>query len=131
MLDGIFSSPVMVRILLLFLYRSSSRGGIDPSLFLGQGPSPFLPGFLVLVRQALPGIGHGRNHVLALCLGNSSCHGHLDLRIMLGHEQCVARVLALWRTGLAPTLLGLGLSTALLAGVLWLAVLIERGELVG
>ena len=129
MLDGIFSSPMVVRILLLFLY---SRGSIDTSLLLlGQGPSPFLPGILVLVRQALPGIGHRRNNVLALCLGNSSRHGHLDLRIMLGHEQCVARVLALWRTGLAPTLLGLGLSTALLAGVLWLAVLIERGELVG
>lgn len=50
---------------------------------------------------------------------------------MLGHKQGVACVLTLWRTWLSTALFGLWFATTFLARVLRLAVLIERGELVG
>ena len=110
----------------------SSDGRRSAVLFLrGHRPSPLLPCVPVLLGQALPRRGHRRNDVLALRLGNSPRHGHLDAGVVLLHVQRVARVLALRCAGLPLSLLRFGLSAPLLTGVLGLAVFIERCELVG
>lgn len=129
-LDGIFRR---CRLVVVVGFRLSGSGGRRSGvLFLrGHRPSPLLPCAPVLLGQALPRRGHRRNDVLALRLGNSPRHGHLDAGVVLLHVQRVARVLALRCAGLPLPLLRFGLAASLLAGVLGLAVFIKRSKLVG
>ena len=128
-LDGIFRRCRLVVVVGIRLLSGGRRSGV---LFLrGHRPSPLLPCVPVLLGQVLPRSGHRRNDVLALRFGNSPRHGQLDAGVVLLHVQRVARVLALRRAGLPLPLLRFGLAAPLLAGILGLAVFIERCELVG